>query len=270
MNVRHVRLIQEGEEDLWNREKDFSRLFGQVWLHEGGAAHGPVDHLRYIAERRGEKIVALDGDSGMLLGWIAVFPDRDPGGPVYGLAGIEVHTDHRSQGIGAGLMEEARRYIEEKKVHRLKFGTTPLLTRCAGLYVTRFGTRYRWKRGVKGPGGGPWPCVSCEWDFDDPVAKPLDLMDDEVEGRSVLDWDGTRPVPRSGVKYSGPLSVILPDFTADGLVEAVGGIPDFLETVYAAFDALFVHGYGFAWFDRIPAPTGPAGRYYVMKRVVSF
>jgi GNAT superfamily N-acetyltransferase len=268
MNVRYVRLIEEGEEDLWNREKDFSRLFGQVWLHNGGASHGPVEHLRYIRERRGEKIIALDEDSQTLLGWIAVFPDRDVGGPVYSLAGIEVHADHRGRGIGVGLMEAVRVYGEEKKVHRLKFGTSPLLTRCARLYVTRFGARYRWKQGVKSPTGRPWPCVSCECDFDDPLAKPLDLRDDEIEARSVLDWEGTRPVPRSGMMYSGPLSVTLPELTANGLADAVTGVPRFLEILYAVFDTLFVHGYGFAWFDRVAEAGGPARCYYVMKRVM--
>jgi GNAT superfamily N-acetyltransferase len=272
MSIRYVRLIEEGEEDLWNREGDFSKLFGQAWAHDGDLSQGPLDHLRYIKERRGEKIVALDADSAALLGWIAVFPDRDVGGPVYSLSGIEVHVDHRGKGIGVGLMEAARLYIEERKVHRLKFGTSPLLTRCARLYVTRFGSCYRWRQGVKGPKGRPWPCVSCECDFDDPLAKPLDLRDDEVFSRSVLDWDGARPLPRA-VSYSGPLSVVLPEFSVTGLAKAVERIPWFLETLYGVFDALFAHGYSFAWFDAaapMAAPGSGAARfYYVMKRVMS-
>jgi GNAT superfamily N-acetyltransferase len=269
MDVRYIPLIEGREEDLWTRERDFSKLFGQAWAHNGALSHGPVDHLRYIKERRGEKIVAFDSDSRTLLGWIAVFPDRDIGGPVYSLSGIEVHADHRGKGIGVGLMEAARLYIEARKVHRMKFGTSPLLTRCARLYITRFGSRYRWRPGVKSPAGRPWPCVSCECDFDDPLAKPLDLRDDEVEARSVLDWDGSRPRPRAGVQYSGPLSVVLPDFTPEGLADAVERVPRLIETVHAAFDALFVHGYGFAWFDRAADGPGAARFYYVMKRVMS-
>jgi hypothetical protein len=151
----------------------------------------------------------------------------------------------------------------------LKFGTSPLLTGCARLYVTRFGARYRWKQGVKSPTGRPWPCVSCECDFNDPLAKLLDIRDDEVEARSVLDWDGSRPEPRGGMLYSGPLSVTLPELTAAGLADAVESVPRFLETLYAVFDALFVHGYVFAWFDRTVESGGPARFYYVMKRAMS-
>jgi GNAT superfamily N-acetyltransferase len=276
MDVRYIRLIEEGEEDLWIRQTDFSELFGQAWAHDdGGLSHGPVEHLRYIKERRGEKIVALDAATGRLMGWIAVFPDRDIGGPIYSLAGIEVHRAHRGKGIGTGLMEAVRQFAEENRVHRLKFGTSPLLTNCARLYVTRFGARYRWRRGVRGPKGGPWPCVSCECDFDDPLAKPLDLRDDEVETLSVLEWDGARPLPRKNVMYSGSLSVVLPELSSQGLTAAIDRVPWFLEILYGVFDALYLHGYGFAWFDRSgasKAALGAAGArrwYYVMKRVVS-
>jgi GNAT superfamily N-acetyltransferase len=267
MSIRYIRLIEDGQEDLWYREQDFSKFFGQAWVHHGTFEHGPADHLRYIKERRGEKIVAFDADLAAILGWIAVFPDRDVGGPIYGLSGIEVHEDHRGRGLGTGLMEAARLYIEERKVHRLKFGTSPLLTHCARLYVTRFGARYHWRRGVKGSRGRPWPCVSCECDFDDPLAKPADLGDDEIEERSVLAWDGMRPVPRE-VGYSGPLSVVLPELSVSGLAAAIEHIPKFIGTLHAAFDALFVHDYGFAWFDALPS-HGAARFYYLMKRVMS-
>jgi hypothetical protein len=166
-------------------------------------------------------------------------------------------------------MEQARQYMEGKKTDRLKFGTSPLLTRCAGLYVTRFGTRYRWKEGVKGPDGRPWPYVSCECSFSDPLFKPLDLRDEEVAGRSVLDWDGMVPRPRAHVAYTGPLAVTLPSLSRAELAYAMRSVNGFLDTLCSVFSALHRHGYGFAWFDRA-SRGGPAPYYYVMKSLMGF
>jgi hypothetical protein len=70
------------------------------------------------------------------------------------------------------------------------------------------------------------------------------------------------------VTYSGPLSVVLAEFSASGLTEAIERVPGFLETLYAVFDTLVLHGYGFAWFDKT-AGAGAPRFYYVMKRVMS-
>ncbi len=169
------------------------------------------------------------------------------------------------------LLEEAGRFLRSRRITRLKFGTSPLLTRNAWLYVTRFGCRYRWREGTRTPEGLPWPYVSCECDFDDPLAHPLDLREDQVQERSVLDWRGGRPVPRARLVYSGPLSMVLPDLDSDALSEAARRDPGFLPTLYSAFHALHTHGYGFAWFDRLSVSAGDARAwYYVMKRVVAF
>jgi hypothetical protein len=48
--------------------------------------------------------------------------------------------------------------------------------------------------------------------------------------------------------------------------------PGFIATLHSSFHDLHVHGYEFAWFDRLPGPIAGAGApswYYVMKRVVS-
>jgi hypothetical protein len=76
--------------------------------------------------------------------------------------------------------------------------------------------------------------------------------------------------------YSGAHSVVLPPFTTTTLAHAMQAVPRFLETLYAAFEELFLHGYGFAWFDRVHGrdaegrlPELPEGRpfwYYVMSR----
>lgn len=254
MKVRFVRIISDSREDL---------LQGRALS---------LDELRSLRERSGEMIAAVDPAGSALIGWIGVYPDRDEGGHLFHLADIDVLPGHRGEGIDAALMEEAEKLIRERKVSRLTFGTSPLLTGNAELYVTRFGTRYRWREGTRTPEGRPWPYVSCECDFDDPVARPLDLRMDEVIPRSVIDWVGIRPMPRQKIVYSGPLSILLPDLTSDALVDADLRDPSFLPTLYHVFHTLFLHGYDFAWFDRLSpsaAPTDGPRCYYVMKRVLA-
>ena len=274
MDVGFIRLIEEHPEELWTGLGDYSKVFTQAGAvpratltHGSAGAREPVDHLAYLTERHGEKIVAVDRSSGVLLGWIGVFPDRDARGAFFHLAGIEVHADHRGCGVGSALMDEARRYVLGRRASRLRFGTSPLLVPCAALYVRRFGTRYHWKEGVRLADGRPWPCVSCECDFDDPLPDPREITAAEAQDRSVLSWDGGLPVHRRGIVYSGALTVVLPPFTTVTLGHALQSVPRFLETLYAAFEDLFLHGYGFAWFDRLPGdPESRPFWYYVMTR----
>ncbi len=237
-----------------------------------------LDDLRHLKERRGEMIAAVDEHEGKILGTIGLYPDKDEGGACFHLAGIDVEPSGVEQGIDEFLFEEAGLYLRAHRATRLKFGTSPLLTGNALLYVTRFGSRYRWREDARTPDGQPWPYVSCECDFDDPLARPLDLSEEEVPGRSVLEWDGGRPKPRSRLVYSGPLSILLPDLDGDTLAHAREQDPGFIATLYSAFHALHAHGYEFAWFDRLRASdAGPAlggGReapswYYIMKRIVA-
>ncbi|MCX7029287.1 MAG: GNAT family N-acetyltransferase [Spirochaetes bacterium] len=279
MDLGFIRLIEEHREELWTGLGDYSKVFTQAGAmsrasltHGSAGEKGPVDHLAYLKERHGEKIVAVDRSSGGLLGWIGVFPDRDSRGAFFHLAGIEVHADHRGCGIGSALMAEARGYVTGRRASRLRFGTSPLLVPCAALYVRRFGTRYHWKEGVRLADGRPWPCVSCECDFDDPLPDSRELRPGEVDARSVLSWDGGLPIRRPGIVYSGALSVVLPPFTTATLTHAMQAVPRFLETLYTAFEELFIHGYGFAWFDRLHGGQGTdehGGRqfwYYAMSR----
>ena len=254
MNLRFVRLISGSREDL---------LKGRAIS---------LDELHSLKERRGEMIAAVDAASSALRGWIGIYPGRDEGGHLFHLADIDVLPGHREEGLDAALMEEAGRFIKERKVSRLKFGTSPLLTGNAALYVTRFGTRYKWREGTRTPEGRPWPYVACECDFDDPLERPLDLRAEEIIPRSVIDWEGLRPFPRQKVVYSGPLSVLLPELTGDSLVEADVRDPGFLPTLYEVFHALFLHGYDFAWFDRLTPSASPGGGpccYYIMRRVLA-
>ena len=205
----------------------------------------------------------MDRSTGEVLGWVGLFPDRDARGAFFHLAGIEVHADHRGRGIGTGLMAAARDYVSGHRCSRLRFGTSPLLVPCAALYVTRLGTRYHWKEGVRLADGRPWPCVSCECDFEDPLPESRDIAPADADARSVVTWDGGVPARRAGIVYSGPLAVVLPTLTTTTLSHAMQTVPRFLETLYAAFEELVVHGYGFAWFARRdPRP----GHYYVMAR----
>jgi hypothetical protein len=229
-----------------------------------------LEELHRLKERRGEMIAAVDESTGEVIGTIGLYPDKDEGGRFSHMAGIEVEPGHPEVDVEGFLLEEAGRWLRARRITRLKFGTSPLLTRNAWLYVTRFGCRYRWREGTRTPDGQPWPYVSCECDFDDPLAHPLDLRDDQVQERSVVDWKGGRPTPRARLVYSGPLSLVLPELDSDALTEAQRRDPGFIATLYSAFHALHVHGYGFAWFDRLTASPGDAGAwYYVMKRVVA-
>lgn len=271
MGFRYVRIVAEGREDLWTARDDFSRLFGLAGsVPRQGTAYGPLDHLRYIKARRGEKIVALDPDTEALLGWIGLFPDRDEGGHFFRLAGIEVHADWRGRGIGSGLLAEAEKYLRERRVSRLRFGTSPLLTQTAGLFVRRFGARYRWKEGVRSPEGRPWPYVTAECDFDDPLPRPLGLREEDALARTVLSWEGATPVRRVPASYTGTLFVVLPPLAADVIAESARDVPRFLETLAEAFQDLHLYGYAFAWFDRVPQEAG-GGRtlwYYAMARLL--
>jgi hypothetical protein len=229
-----------------------------------------LDDLRHLKERRGEMIAAVDEQGGKILGTIGIYPDRDEGSTCYHLAGIEIEPGCAEEGIDAFLLEEAGRYLRAHRTTRLKFGTSPLLTRNAGLYVTRFGSRYRWREGTRTPDGQPWPYVSCECDFDDPLTRSLDLREEEVRERSVLEWEGSRPRARAHLVYSGPLSVLLPDLESDTLARASEQDPGFIATLYSAFHSLHMHGYGFAWFDRLPALDMQPRWYYVMTRILAF
>jgi GNAT superfamily N-acetyltransferase len=224
--------------------------------------------LARIRERRGEKIAAFDGDSGELLGWVALYPDRTSLG-AFNLAGLEVVPAWRWQGVEAALFEAAGTFLKERHASRLRFGTSPLLTATAELYVTHFGTRYRWHEGVRTPHGQPWPYVSCECDFSDPIARPSDMDEQESTARSVLDWQGLTPVAREHLVWSRPLTVLLPELSAETLTVAAVRDPEFLPTLYGVFQALSAHGYGFAWFDRLSTggvADGPRFSY-LMHRV---
>jgi hypothetical protein len=70
--------------------------------------------------------------------------------------------------------------------------------------------------------------------------------------------------------YSGPLSVLLPDLESDTLARASEQDPGFIATLYSAFHSLHMHGYGFAWFDRLPALDMQPRWYYVMTRILAF
>jgi hypothetical protein len=254
VNVRFVRLVSGSREGLPEGFPEFR------------------DELRYLRERHGEKIAAVEAAGGVLLGSVSLSPDRDVGGHFFHLAAIEISRRGVEAGVEAALLEQAKAFIIERRVSRMKLSTSPLLTGSAALYITRLGARYRWREGIRTPDGRPCPYVSCEYYFDDPCARPLDLTEEEVAPRSVLAWRGLHPLPRRDVVYSGPLSVLLPELSAEDLGEASAKDPGLLPLLWSVFHALSVHGYGFAWFDhRDPAVSAPGEPpcYYVMKRVVT-
>jgi len=255
MNVRCLRLIVDPPAPL-----------PEAWTPH-------LEDLPRLRERRGEKLVAFDEETMTLLGTLTLSPDRDEGGRFFHLGGLEVLPGHRQEGVDVALMEQARAYLLERRVTRLKFGTSPLLTGTARFYVTRYGTHYRWREGTRTPEGQVWPYVSCECDFDDPVARPLDLRDDELAERSVLLWEKGRPVVPPHVVSAGPLTVLLPELTSESITATAHADPTFLAALFGVFHELHVHGYGFAWFDLLPASAASpedAAYVYIMNRTVTF
>jgi hypothetical protein len=254
MNVRSIRLISDQPEPA-------------------PALPAPLlEELPRLRERHGEIILAVSAETRDPLGAVSIYPGRDEGGALYHLAELRRFTAAEAEGIEEFLIDRTGDYLRERRVTRLLFDTSPLITGSASLYVTRFGARYRWREGERTLDGQPWPHVACECDFDDPLAKPFDLREDEVAGRSVLEWVDGQPVAREHVTYSGPLSVLLPDLDSESLGESSRQHPGFLPTLYAAFHALHVHGYGFAWFDRLSGGTGPPDAprfYYLMRRTMT-
>jgi len=231
-----------------------------------------LDELRRLEERRGEMIAAVDEDSGRIAGTLGLFPDRDEGGKFYHLYSLQVDSAYTRTETDVFLLEATGRFLAARKVTRLKFTTSPLLTRMAWLYVNRFGTQYRWREGSRTPDGKPWPYVTCECDFDDLLERPLDLRDEEVPGHCLVYWEGGKPVVRTGLRFSGPLCVALPDIDADGLSLLADREPAVIALLHRAFQSLHIHGYEFAWFDRLKgAPEAPGAPrwYYLMKHIVS-
>jgi hypothetical protein len=231
-----------------------------------------LDDLPRLRECHGEILLAVNAETREPLGAIGVYPGRDEGGALYHLASLLRFAASPGDGIEDFLLEETGRYLRERRVARLLLGTSPLLTESAALYITRFGARYQWREGARTADGQPWPHVACECDFDDPIAKPFDLREDQVAERSVIDWTGGRPELRPHVSYTGPLSVLLPGLDGEKIGELGRRFPDFLPVLYAAFHTLKLHGYGFAWFDRLAGSAGTPGEpffYYLMRRTMT-
>ncbi|HUJ75838.1 MAG TPA: GNAT family N-acetyltransferase, partial [bacterium] len=183
MNVRFERLATSAE----HTAEDPAGLLRD--LHLPSAPRGRAGERRSDAvAHRGETIAAVDATTGVVVAVVAVHPERDEGGTFFRLDALEVHPGHRGEGLEGGLVEQVEKHMRAHKCVRLKLGTSPLLTANAQLYVTRLGARYAWREGARTPQGQPWPYVSCECDFDDPLDRPLDLRDDEAAARSVLDW----------------------------------------------------------------------------------
>ena len=237
-----------------------SRLEGKT--SGTGREHRRQD-LDALKERRGEKIAAVDPQSQELLGWITVYPERSAGGPLFRLADIQVMLPHRGKGIGTALMRRTGDYLRERKVPRLKFGTSPLLTWNAGLFMKRCGMRYIWKEGMKTPGAKPWPYVSCEWDLDDQLEKPHDLREDACRRGASSTGRHRYRLPER-LPHSGRLFVPLPDLSGEDLITIVRNSPDSLVVLHGVFHDLFLHGYRFAWFDTLSAVKVPGCRRYYL------
>jgi len=85
--------------------------------------------LRRLEERRGEMIAAVDAVSAQVLGTVGLYPDRDEGGTFYHLAGMQMGPGPRVADLDVLLLEKAGLFLKNRRVTRLKLGTSPLLDR---------------------------------------------------------------------------------------------------------------------------------------------
>jgi GNAT superfamily N-acetyltransferase len=253
-------LIDNNKKDLW-RKQDFSRIF-----RESATSRNAADYYDYIQSQSGEIIALLD-DGSRILGWIGLIPGMDERGRCYTLSGQEVSPEYRRQGLGVRLMEEARDYLRGRRTARLKFGTSPLLTANAALYITKFGTRYTWNNKVRLADGARWPYVACECDFAHPVGKPPELSALDIRRISLLDWRGYSPRLAAGPLPARRAALILPALTRRRLDALIDEKKEFLKSVFSLIDSLHSRGFGFAWFDRLPASRSERYYYYLTKSV---
>ncbi len=258
MKVTH--LIGDKKEKLWQKQ-DFSKIF-----RESVTSRNATEHFDYLKAQNGEKIAFVNSND-EILGWIGLIPDQDRRGKYYILSGHEVRSDYRGLGIGAKLLEEAKKYLKKYQASRLKFGTSPLLTVNASLYITRYGAQYTWNDKIKLADGKPWPYVSCECNFNNPLKKPLELSSRNVLAANLLEWDGLRPKPIKFVRYTGGLSILLPPISKSQLRTATDNIDGFLETTFNLFDSLNRTGYGFIWFDKLKIEGNTFYYYYLSKEL---
>jgi GNAT superfamily N-acetyltransferase len=251
-------LIEDDQKDLWQAQ-DFSQIF-----RESVTSRNAADYYDYIQSHSGE-IIALVDDRSRILGWIGLIPGIDERGRYCTLSGQEVSPEHRRQGIGVRLLDEARGYLQRRRTTRLKFGTSPLLTANASLYITKFGTRYTWNNKIKLADGSPWPYVACECDFTHPVQKPAELAALDIPRISLLDWPGDRPRVNGTLRPVRRAALILPALTRRRLDSLIDNVEDFLDTIFSLLEFLNSQDFGFAWFDRLPG-TGEERYYYYLTK----
>jgi GNAT superfamily N-acetyltransferase len=253
-------LIENNQKDLWQKQ-DFSQIF-----RESITSRNAADYYEYIQTHSGEIIALFNGDD-CVLGWIGLIPGADERGRYYTLSGQEVSSLHRRRGIGVRLLEEARSYLHSHRARRLKFGTSPLLTANASLYITKFGTRYTWNRKIKLADGSPWPYVTCECDFSHPIQKPPELAAMDIRGVSLLDWQDYVPRVNDSLRPARSATLILPALTHQRLNALIDEVNDFLKNTFSLLDSLNDQGFGFAWFDKLPDSADERYYYYLTKRV---
>jgi len=253
-------LIKDNQKDLWQAQ-DFSQIF-----RESVTSRNAADYYDYIQSHSGEILALLDQENA-ILGWIGLIPGSDERGRYYTLSGQEVSPDYRRQGIGVRLLEEAREYLQHRRAVRLKFGTSPLLTANASLYITKFGARYTWNNKIKLADGSPWPYVSCECDFSRPVGKPPELAALDIRRLCLLDWQGYVPRINRDLRPTRQAALILPTLTRRHLDAVIDRVEGFLGTFFSLLDSLTRQGFGFAWFDRLDSNGEERFYSYMTKSV---
>jgi GNAT superfamily N-acetyltransferase len=180
------RVIEQGIQSIWINQKSYIEFFREV-----GAPNQPQEHFEYISSEKGEIILAHKESE--IYGWIGLIPRNTS----YELAGIEVHMNHRNKGIGKELMKCAKEYVIEKGCATIEFGTSPLLSSNALLYLHENRAHYKYSKGIMLDANKniPWPYVECKifvneeriscgsGKIDNPIKWNSESIIEEIENR---------------------------------------------------------------------------------------
>jgi len=185
--MKFIKLLTDEQQHIWNQYSDFDTIFKEV-----GAPFPPKEHLEHIDQNHGEKIIAVSNDEKTILGWIGIIPNEKES--YAELAGIEVHSQFRSEGIGKRLISRAQDWLSDMGIREFRFSTSPLFAANTSLYLKNFSTEYKWNNGASIPPENiPWPVVDCVMKWTEKSSRIKVNHNKGLEHLSLLQWDNLKP-----------------------------------------------------------------------------
>ena len=185
--MKFIKLLADEKQYIWNQYGDFDNIFKEV-----GAPFPPKEHLEHIDRNLGEKIVAVSNDEKTILGWIGIIPHEKEN--YAELAGIEVHSQYRNEGIGKRLISRAQEWLSDMGIKEFRFSTSPLFAANTSLYLTNFSSVYNWNNKASIPPENiPWPVVDCVMNWSEKSSQVIVNHNKGLEHLSLLKWYNKRP-----------------------------------------------------------------------------